>query len=79
MNQNPAEKLCAFVMREYGRRLTANQLRGPWTTIGTWNGEISGVVIAADGAKPGLRVMLADMELQRGRPEEPGFDFGNEG
>ena len=76
MNQNPAEKLCAFVMREYGKRLTPKQLRGPWTTIGTYNGEISGVVIPADGTRTGYRVMLADMELQRGRPEEPGFDFG---
>lgn len=79
MNQNPAEKLCAFVMREYGKRLTAKQLRGPWTAIGTRSGEISGVVVAADGEKPGYRVMLADMELQSGPPDDPGFDFGNEG
>jgi hypothetical protein len=63
MTQNPAEKLCAFVIREYGRRLTPTQLRWPWTYIGTYNGEISGVVIDADGTSSGYRVMLADMGL----------------
>jgi hypothetical protein len=76
MNQNPAEKLCAFVMREYGRRLTPKQIRDPWTYIGTYNGEISGVVSPADGASSGYRVMLVDMELHAGRPDEPAFDFG---
>lgn len=63
MKQNPAERLCDFIICEYGRRLTVKQLRGPWTYIGTENGEISGVVIAADGASTGYRVMLADMAL----------------
>jgi hypothetical protein len=63
MMQNPAEKLCAYVMREYGRRLTPKQIREPWRYIGTWGGEISGVLIAADGDRTGYRVMLTDIEL----------------
>jgi hypothetical protein len=70
MTQNPAEKLCAFVIREYGRRLTPKQIRDPWTYIGTYNGEISGVVIAAGGDRPGYRVMLTDMELQPDGPSQ---------
>jgi hypothetical protein len=77
VNQNPAEKLCAFVMREYGRRLTPWQLRQPWTSIGTRNCEISGVIVPADGTKPGFRVMIADMELKREGPASGNLDFGN--
>jgi hypothetical protein len=62
MRQNPAERLCQFVMREYGRRLTAKQLRGPWHHVGSYNGEISGVVIPADGEAPAFRVMLVEVE-----------------
>jgi hypothetical protein len=62
VRQNPAEKLCAFVIRTYGLGLTPVQLRGPWTYIGTENGEISGVVIDPDSPRPGYRVMLADIE-----------------
>jgi hypothetical protein len=63
MIRNPAEILCGFVMRQYGRRLTDRQLRWPWTYIGTVNGEISGVVIPSDGSATGFRVMLTDMDL----------------
>lgn len=76
MSQTGA-RLCTFVMREYGNRLTTKQLRGPWTYIGTYSGEISGVVIPADGTRTGYRVMLADMELQREDPSSGNLDFGN--
>lgn len=68
--KNPAELLCDYVMRGYGRRLTAKQLRGPWTYIGTKNGEISGVVIDADGDSAGHRVMLVDLGLPEFPPPE---------
>ena len=58
----PADRLCAHIMRTFGARLTAKQVRGPWTYIGTPAGEISGVVIDADGVSAGYRVMLADIE-----------------
>lgn len=73
--QNPAEKLCEFVTREYGRRLTPRQLRGPWTYIGTYNGEISGVVIAPDGESPGRRVMLIDLGLPAFPPDQPELEL----
>lgn len=71
MTQNPAEKLCAFVIARYGRRLSATQLRGPWTYIGSRTGEISGLVIDPDGEHAGFRVMLADMDAPQydGAPE----------
>jgi hypothetical protein len=62
MRQNPAERLCQFVMREYGRRLTPKQLRGPWHHVGSYKGEISGVVVPADGESPSFRVMLVEIE-----------------
>jgi hypothetical protein len=64
MKQNPAEFLCERVpeaiARDYGGYLTEAQMRTPWTYIGSWNGEISGVLIAHDGEHPGYRVMLVD-------------------
>lgn len=71
MKQNPAELLCSHVMRLYGRRLTPKQMREPWTYIGTHNGEISGVVVAPDGASTGLRVMLIDLGLPEFPPAMP--------
>jgi hypothetical protein len=58
-------------MRLYGRRLTPKQIRDPWTYIGTPNGEISGVVIASDGDRPGFRVMLVDLGLPEFPPVPP--------
>lgn len=71
MKQNPAELLCSQVMRMYGPRLTPEQLRRPWTYIGTPGGEISGVVIDADGTAPGFRVMLVDLGLPEFPPAAP--------
>lgn len=68
MTKAPAARLCEFVLREYGRRLTPNQLRGPWTNVGSDKGETLGVIVPADGDHPGFRVMLVDFE---GRA--PGF------
>jgi hypothetical protein len=65
MARNPAERLCRFVMREYGRRLTPAQIRGPWQHIGSASGDITGVIVPTDGDSPGFRVMLVDFE---GRP-----------
>lgn len=56
-----ADKLCAYVMRTRGHRLTARQIRTPWHYLGTMEGEITGVVIDADGEHPGFRVTVADM------------------
>lgn len=68
---NPAERLCAHVMRHYGGRLTEKQTRGPWTYIGTPGGEISGVVIDGDVDHAGYRVMLADLEAPDFTPQPP--------
>lgn len=65
MKRSPADRLCRFVMREYGRRLTPAQIRAPWQHIGSPTGEITGVIVPADGDSPGFRVMLVDFE---GRP-----------
>lgn len=59
--QNPAERLCEHVMRIFGARLTATQIRTPWTYIGSPSGEITGVVIPEDGERPGYRVMLGEI------------------
>lgn len=73
--QNPAELLSDHVMRLYGRSLTPKQIRGPWTYIGTRNGEISGVVIVADGDSPGRRVMLIDFGLPEFPPDQPELEL----
>lgn len=76
---NISELLCEYVMKIYGNRLTAKQLRGPWHYIGkkfaaqdhtgkTVEGhgiEITGVVIDADGDAPGYRVMVEDMQAEQ--------------
>lgn len=65
------ERLCRHVMRHYGGRLTAKQIRGPWTYIGSPTGEHGGVVIDPDGDHPGYRVMLADTDIPDFKPEQP--------
>lgn len=63
---SPMERLCDFVLKT--KPLTAAQLRGPWRFIGAGNvrnGEgfaIAGVIVPADGDRPGYRVMVQDME-----------------
>lgn len=59
---NPAERLCKFVMAEYGRRMTPAQIRMPWFHLGSHAGEITGVVVPADGDSPRIRVTLADVD-----------------
>jgi hypothetical protein len=68
---NPAERLCAHVMRNYGRRMSAKQIRGPWTYVGRPDGEITGVVIDADGDHAGYRVMLEDLDAPDFKPQPP--------
>lgn len=68
---SPAERLCDHVTLHYGRRLSAKQLRGPWTYIGSETGAISGVVIGADGDYCGYRVMLADLNAPDLAPQPP--------
>lgn len=68
---NPAEKLCAQVMRSYGRRLSRKQIREPWTYLAKPDGEITGVVIAADGDHPGYRLMVDDMAAPDFKPQPP--------
>jgi hypothetical protein len=63
---NPAERLCAYVLKTYRSNLTAKQIRVPWTYLGNGEG-ITGVVVPADGDRPGYRVMLADI----GHPPDP--------
>jgi hypothetical protein len=65
--QNPAERLCEHVMRTLGARLTPKQIRMPWTYIGSVGGEITGVIIPADGDAPSYRMMLTDI----GSPQLP--------
>jgi hypothetical protein len=76
--KNTCELLTAFVMRTHGDRLTPRQIRGPWMYIGrTFDAEdgakkvtkdhgyeITGVIIDQDGDSDGLRVMVADMQLE---------------
>jgi hypothetical protein len=62
LGPSPSERLCAHIMKQHGDKLTLRQRARPWTYIGTPAGEISGVVIDADGTAPGYRVMLADID-----------------
>ena len=52
------EEICNYVLRHYGERLTARQVRSPWTYLSTAAGNVSGVVIPADGEATGLRVLV---------------------
>lgn len=66
MSANAADRLCRFVLREYGRRLTPAQISAPWQYVcSPPTGEITGVIVPTDGDSPGFRVMLVDFE---GRP-----------
>jgi hypothetical protein len=62
---NPAERLCEFVMRRYGKRLTPKQIREPWTYFGNPQVGITGVDVPADGESAGLRVRLEDMAIEQ--------------
>lgn len=55
-----ADRLCEHVMREHGGSLTPTQIRSPWTYLGAPEG-IIGVIVPADGERPGYRVMVADL------------------
>lgn len=71
------ERLCEFVLRRHGARLTREQISRPWTYLGkrfdapdaagkmrrSHGIEITGVIVPADGDSPGLRVMVEDMQL----------------
>lgn len=64
-----AEQLTDFVARTYP--LTPEQLRGPWTFLfrASPGGEVvTGVVIDADGAKPGYRISVEDMRAAEAEP-----------
>jgi hypothetical protein len=64
-----AEQLAEFVSKSYS--LTPAQLRGPWTYLyGSTGGQVvvTGVVIAADGDRPGYRVSVDDMQMAAHRP-----------
>lgn len=63
-----AERLTAFAARTY--ELTPAQLRGPWTfvyRIAAGQTVITGLVIDADGERPGYRVTVEDMQAAEGR------------
>jgi len=59
---SPGDILCAFVMKTYGSRLTAKQIRETWTYFGTPAGEITGVIVPADGDSPSMRVTMLDVQ-----------------
>ena len=59
---SPGDLLCAYVMKNYGSRLSAKQIRESWNYFGTANGEIAGVSIPADGEYPAVRVTLLDVQ-----------------
>lgn len=64
-----AEQLTAYVARAYP--LTPSQVRGPWTFLFRVVGGrqiVTGVVIDADGDKPGYRVTVEDMQMFEHRP-----------
>lgn len=63
---NPAERLVQFVMREYGSRLTPTQIRETWHYVHLRSGEITGVIVPADGEHPEIRVTLHDADGKTG-------------
>lgn len=63
-----AERLTAFVARTYD--LTPAQLRGPWTfmyRIAAGQLVVTGLIVDADGERPGYRVSVEDMQAAEGR------------
>jgi hypothetical protein len=56
-----AERLCAFAMHTYGARMTQLQIRSAWTYLRTASGELTGVVVPADGNSASILVTVADM------------------
>lgn len=64
-----AEQLAEYVARTY--QLTPAQLCGPWTFLyrpAAGQQILTGVVIAADGDRPGYRVTVDDMQMAAHRP-----------
>jgi hypothetical protein len=63
------EQLTDFVTRAYA--LSSTQLRGPWTFLYRLAGGhpvVIGLIIDADGDKPGYRVTVEDMQMYSHRP-----------
>lgn len=56
-----ASSLSDYVLRT--QRLTDTQLRTPWMYTRNVDGNISGVIVQADGAAPAIRITVADMQL----------------
>lgn len=56
-----AESLCAFAMRTYGTRMTPKQIRSAWTYLRTSAGELTCVVVPADGDSASILVTVDDM------------------
>jgi hypothetical protein len=64
-----AEQLTDYVARAY--QLTPNQLRGPWTFVYQLAGGhpiVTGLIVDADGDRPGYRVSVEDMQMAAHRP-----------
>lgn len=55
-----ADQLCAFVMKHYGSRLTAKQIREAWSYTRDKAGELVATV-PADGESPALSVTTLEM------------------
>lgn len=86
-----AQRLAEHAMRTLGTRLTAGQIRGPWTYVGETyavtnkKGEtdpkggvvITGVVIGADGDSPCYRIMVQDIDHADHAPVGTGSDTTN--
>lgn len=63
------EQLAEFIARTYP--LTPTQLRGPWTFLyrpDAGRQIVTGVIVDADGDKPGYRVTVDDMQMAAHRP-----------
>lgn len=56
------ELLCDFVLRT--RNLTDAQLRMPWIYTHDRSGNVTGVIVQADGDWPGYNVRTEDMQLE---------------
>lgn len=63
MGPTTQEQLCNFVLKN--RDLTLSQVRQPWTYTYGQAGEVTGVVVPADGERCGYFVRVEDMMLGR--------------
>lgn len=64
-----AEQLAEYVARAYS--LSPMQLRGPWTYLYRLVGGrpiVAGLIVDADGDRPGYRVTVEDMQMYANRP-----------